>query len=79
MLLASSALASAPMMAETQHAFHGTLASGVLRLSAAAVAVMAAQQTGAAIARQRKVVHGASVSIPGRNSRRVLANRVISI
>ena len=77
MLLASSALASAPLATVGEHSFEGTLAESLLILSAEAVAVLAALNTGAAGARQRFVPHRASLkvtaqqAIPSSNSRTV--------
>ncbi|MBL4837964.1 MAG: hypothetical protein JKY34_10345 [Kordiimonadaceae bacterium] len=77
MLLASNALASAPLATVGEHSFEGTLAESLLVLSAEALAVLAALTTGAAGARQRLVLHrpplkvAAQQAIPLSNSRTV--------
>jgi len=63
MLLGSNSLASAPLMADAVRTFTGTLAGSGLSLSGAALIVAAALKTGAARARQQKVLGQAPLSI----------------
>lgn len=67
MLLASTAIASAPLMGETKRGFDTTPEIGVLHLTSAAVSLIASHYSGASYKRQKIVGRAATGSLQPEN------------